>query len=258
MRVFALGIAFAIGGCSTATSLVVKPPVVSKCEEAGLKGCDDLADGVILYVEGDKKEGEKKLRAGVAKNSSTRVRRYAALLKVVASLPQLGSYGKAVGEVCDLLADETGGALAPEEEKAAKAEAKPKGDEAGDARGVGATGLRTSTVVPAANPLAYTCAPFGAFSTPQGAALCQQVTVGPLIITDVQVGAGCPNDLFLLAGKPSKPRWFVFAPTGGVSIHGAKFVLKPDEALTIGVRSTSEEGFKKDPACSVTWAAQEP
>ena len=60
MRVVALGIALAVGGCSTATSLVVKPPVVGKCEEAGLKGCDDLADGIILYIEGDKKEGEKK------------------------------------------------------------------------------------------------------------------------------------------------------------------------------------------------------
>jgi hypothetical protein len=40
-------------GCGAATALI-KAPVEQQCAGYGLKGCPDLVDGVLLYVDGDK------------------------------------------------------------------------------------------------------------------------------------------------------------------------------------------------------------
>lgn len=274
MRGVGVGLFAAVvsAGCGGAMTIIVKPPVVSRCEETGLKGCDEITEGVLLYAEGKKDEAREKLRAGVAKNSSTRVRRYAANLKIVASLPGISDYAEPIREVCDLLADETGGPLTNDEEKSAQAEPAGKekskssskskhSDDDSDASMNTAKdhGLRTGTVVPVAAATGYTCSPFASVESTSGSANCVRVSTGPLIVTDVHVGAGCSNDVFILAGKETKPRWFLIAPTGGMSVHGARFVVKPDEPVIVGVRtSNAEDALKKTAECSLTWAAVEP
>lgn len=252
-------------GCGGAFTLIVKPPVVSRCEETGLKGCDEITDGVLLWADGKKEEARTKLRAGIAKNSTTRVRKYAANLKIVASMPGISDYSAPIIEVCDLLADETGGPLTAEEEKTAeKPSAKPAKEKSeGDVTAARDTAkdhaLRTSTAVPFANSQAYSCQPFSSLASPVGPASCLRVSEGPLIITDIHVSAGCPNDMFFLVGKIPKPRWFVLAPPGGTSLHGARLLVNADESVIVGVRAGSaDQELKKDVACSVTWAAVEP
>jgi hypothetical protein len=35
-------------GCNSSLQLVLKPPVEEKCKDAGLRGCEEMTDGVLL------------------------------------------------------------------------------------------------------------------------------------------------------------------------------------------------------------------
>ena len=49
---------FALGaGCAFAGSAALKSPVQQQCESAGLLGCPQMAEGVVLYAEGKQAEG---------------------------------------------------------------------------------------------------------------------------------------------------------------------------------------------------------
>lgn len=249
-------------GCNAALNVVVKPPVVNQCEGTGLKGCDEMTEAVLLYIDGKKDEARTKLREGVAKNSNTRVRRYAAGLRMITSLPGIADYAGPINEVCDLLADETGGPLSEDEVKAAASApttAAGKKDEDQSVNTSKDHGLRSATVVPSAMANAFSCQPFSALESDGRKALCVRVSTGPLIISDIHVGAGCSNEVFILAGKISRPRWFVIGSPSGTAMHGAKLVVKSDEPLIVGVRVAGpEDDIKKAAICSVTWAAAEP
>jgi len=41
--------------------MVVKPPLQSQCERLPIKGCGELVDGVLLYVQGDKQSALEKI-----------------------------------------------------------------------------------------------------------------------------------------------------------------------------------------------------
>jgi hypothetical protein len=296
---FTVLFALQLEGCGGAMQIVLKPPVTEKCESTGLKGCEELTDGVLLYVEGKKDEARVKIRAGVGANTPGDVKTFARGLKLVISLPGISSYAAPIREVVDILADEADALPKTTPEKTVS-KAGPKTKTTSEPKEVVASAedyetkptktYRTSTIVPSAKGAA--CAAFAyvgvadhlvvdgskAASAP-AAAVCANVTSGPFVITDIQIGPGCPNELFVLAGDREKPRWFVISPAGTLtSIHGAAFVLKEDEHLVVGARATpppppapspkliaapkkaespAEPTFVKDVECAITWAGHD-
>ena len=74
-------------GCGMSGASVLKSPVQDQCESAGLTGCPQIADGVVLYADGKQAEGQDKLKSGAAANNPEDVREFAKSIKTVTSLP---------------------------------------------------------------------------------------------------------------------------------------------------------------------------
>lgn len=91
-----------LSGCSA--SMVLKQPVVDQCSGAGLRGCDDITDGVLAYVDGDKAEGRAKLIAGAAQNNPEQVQQFAKTLVTLRDLPGMADQMGPIGEVAAILA----------------------------------------------------------------------------------------------------------------------------------------------------------
>jgi hypothetical protein len=97
-------------GCGSA-QLVLKSPVESQCSKAGLKGCPELTDGVLIYADGDKVKGKEHLLKGAAQNAPEKVRQFAKALKELPldKIPGGNKYTKLVLEIIDILAGASGG-----------------------------------------------------------------------------------------------------------------------------------------------------
>jgi len=56
-------VAFCATGCgASAARYVLESPISERCTSAGLKGCPQITDGILLVVEGDKEGGTAKPR----------------------------------------------------------------------------------------------------------------------------------------------------------------------------------------------------
>ena len=126
------------------------------------------------------------------------------------------------------------------------------------AGGLAAPGAHCRTIIVAGHKKAKACAALA--QTPAGAqgdAQCVVMFVGPIVVTDVHVGLGCPNEMIVLAGDAQGPRWYVVAPSGpGVGVHGASFTVPADEELIVVVRLGTAKAVRSDAACAVTWAGR--
>ncbi len=124
--------------------------------------------------------------------------------------------------------------------------------------------LHTGTVVPARHPDRATCSPFQ-----EGApAWCVTGFVGPMVVTDLDFGGDCPDELMVLAvsvtadGKVdvSHPHWYLENPAHArLAIHGSELVVEATDELVFAARPTSGGvAATTGSACFVTWASKGP
>jgi hypothetical protein len=101
-------------GCGGA-HLILKPPVQEQCDKAKLKGCDEMTEGVLVYVEGDKPKGKDHIMRGAAQNAPDKVRQFAKAIKELPldKIPGAQKYTKIILEVADILASAKGGPGGP-------------------------------------------------------------------------------------------------------------------------------------------------
>jgi hypothetical protein len=273
-------------GCASAR-MILGEPVADECTSAGLKGCPELTEGVLLYVEGKPSEGTAKLEEGARENEPGKLREFAGTIEKVTSLPGISSYTAQVHAVAAILAGsaqeqeaasakEKAAAVAriAEREKAKRRRALSQvpeetadgvvpvdvdlTDESGGASS--RTFLRPSpppeiqggTTVPIAETGALPCqvgAPIGATM------LCLTVAVGPLILTDLHTGGECRSELFVLAGAPEAPRWALALPAHSpVHVTGARLYARVTEPIAIAVPVSP----RADARCAVTWSGAKP
>jgi hypothetical protein len=253
--------------------MVIKPPVEQKCSSYGLRGCDQLVDGVVLYVNGDKDAAMLALKRGAAANSPAQLRPFAGAIKSVIS----GETGQEIAEILsgDVQAPAaavvvtattnmdgatTGPASAPSSGAAAPpsgaAPSVPRTDpvlenlELALAAAVDPSRLFTESVSPQREPTKTVCEVAGSNST------CVRKGTGPFVITDAITPSACKADLFIGASDyTGKMSWLV--QTNSPGFHGARFLLRSDQWLTVAARGvpTNTDG---DERCIVTWAGFRP
>ena len=68
----------ALGG-----SALIKAPIEQQCASHGLKGCPELVDGVMLYVDGDEPAAKRQLKLGASKNVPADLQRFAQAISTV-------------------------------------------------------------------------------------------------------------------------------------------------------------------------------
>jgi hypothetical protein len=114
--------------------------------------------------------------------------------------------------------------------------------------------LRAGTERPAADPRATLCG--GVFA---GDPKCQRVRifVGPLVVTNAYTSGGCPDELFLVAGRLEKPHWILLGQAGAPMNVSGQFILEDGEELIAGVRASTTPP-KDDVKCAITWSGFRP
>lgn len=269
--VAALGVALA--GCS-GVDVVLKFPVSEGCKEIQLKECDELTDGVLLYVEGKQEEARSHVGKATRANSPTELRRFAAFLLSLKKLAGTEEYMKPVFEIAGLIdyqaaqaeaaqaaggAPPLGGPLpgaappapAPVTAAAPTVPPVPTGPTRAFTADTDPKQLDGGAVAPTSSPGRGPCGPMlGATST-----TCARAVDGPFVVTDVLASAECDASVFVAATAPSglgAPR---FALIGPRTLSGARLLVRKDETLIIGA---PDGKTRVDPRCVVTWAGFRP
>ncbi len=272
--------------------MILKTPVEDKCTELKLKSCDRLAQGIVLYVDGDKTAGYSELKAGIAANSEEplKLKALASGLKLLQKAPGVGPYVAAMAPVVELVDDAATEALQRKRSKrdedkedkdddtpwsppvespkrTAKKEPTPKEDPpeppqpAGlPVRGGSVGPVRTGTVTWSQKGLER-CPLLAAAPELQShtSALCALVLDGPLLVTDLQTSGSCPHGIMIFSGEPERPRWFVNVPASyRLEMHGASLAVQAGSPLRVAALVDAATPPTSSPGCAVTWSARRP
>ncbi len=114
----------------------------------------------------------------------------------------------------------------------------------------GSISTLSESVSPQREPTKTVCEVAGSNST------CVRKGTGPFVITDAVTPVSCKAELFIGASDyTGKMSWIV--QTNAPGFHGARFLLRSDQWLTIATRGvpTNADG---DDRCIVTWAGFRP
>lgn len=263
--------------------MVVKAPVQERCVAAGLKGCPEVVDGVVLYVEGDEAKAVEKLRAGAAQNSPEDIRKFAQKLLEMSGVPGASQFAGPVTQVAKLLieaqsATAATGTATPSVVAAAPVaaastpSATPETNDssahaasdsaASDREGyalyaltapVDPTRAETESVLFGMLNTATTCTVAGAVGP------CLSRREGPLVVTDVFTMNGCPGHLFVASSFSDNGgmglHWFVEATPSGLT--GARLLVAGGEWLQV-VFVPNAKADVRDPRCALTWSGYRP
>jgi hypothetical protein len=239
----------------------------------GLKGCPEVVDGVVAYINGEKRLGEQKLRSGAAQNSPEDVRAFAELLRDISSLPGASDYAQPIAEVAMMLVEAalaspsappppvavaTGGTFqsqqtpSPPSAPSKEAMAAVVALQALSAE-IDPNRVRTETVTLAAPGDLKTCDIAGTIGQ------CASRRQGPIFVTDVVSQTGCPGRVFVGAVVPSRGSmdmtWFVEATPSPLT--GARLFVDGGEWL-VAIFVPSVKMDPKHPRCSITWSGFRP
>ena len=269
----------ALAGCSGA-EVVLKIPVSTGCKEVPLKECDELTDGLLLYVEGKQEEAKPRVAKAVSANSPADLRRFVGFLQSLRGLTGAEGYLKPVFEVADFsnyqaaqaeaaqYAAPPGPGLAPSGPPLTPMVAAPVQSTvvpvaavapiapAGPSRMVTADTdpkqIDGGAIAPLSSPGRGPCGPLlGSSGT-----TCARAVDGPFVVTDVHMSGECDASIFVAATSPNglgtSARWAVTGSTRSVS--GSRLLVRKDETLIIG----APDNKKADQRCVVTWAGFRP
>ncbi|RYZ06693.1 MAG: hypothetical protein EOO73_15455 [Myxococcales bacterium] len=280
MRVF-VG-ALALWGCSVLpVSALIRSPVDNQCHARGLKGCPELVEGAIAYVEGDHATAREKLKAARSKNTPEQLRAFAIVLREVARSTDAA---RPLADVAALLTEDArpdgalpGAAEAPPATAAAlsavavptphvgsSAPARPSGieDRKLHAQRLALYALtaredparRHSETIELAEATGTACQVAGS------EALCLRRQKGPFVVTDVVTSEECGWRVFLAVSDSDTAApafgfdWLVPARAQGT--HGASFALKGGQWLYVAVKAAKPS--PSDRGCFVTWSGFQP
>jgi hypothetical protein len=229
-------------GCAGSASMLLKSPVSNQCANAGLQGCDELSEGVLLHLDGKTAEARPKLAKGAAQNSPEKVKKFLELLQTLKETPGAGKYAASLDQVVAVLkADIRGPERSPND--VSEGEAIDRSHSASRERGNGpmAHGDRRGVVTadtdigqirdglvkaPTGSPR-WCTEVFGRGTT------CRVLSRGPLFLTDLSpMGNDCEGQ-FVAVMEGIQVRAKVESP---VRVHGARIVVVEKHTLVLGQR----------------------
>jgi hypothetical protein len=268
-----LALALTTTGCPLpggGAQAVLKAPVTSRCEKAGLEGCADLVDGTIAYAEGDSATGEVSLRRGLAANldKAAELEDFAVTLDMIGKAPGAGKYVTPLQPAIELIKEaakqaterEATPPAAPSAAVATASSAVPAGrlprpsnaepdeplpDVADDGtllpvdgRAVGARATTLEAKFLLVEARESPCPPL----FPEKTACLSQGFRGKTSVKQVLVSQACPNDVVISAGTPRMAtRWLLWVPAGkGLDLREAGLPLTRYDSVTVGVVAASQ------------------
>jgi hypothetical protein len=292
MRTGYLLVSLVASGCAGSVELVLKAPMVDRCNAAGLKGCPELADGAMMYLtDRDKTAARDKILRAAAMNAPGELRTYATALSGLKSLPGADDYAGPLFEVANLLAwqadrnQASGGAPGM---PAPSAPGAPAWGPPWAPLGGASTAAPSPPIAPP--PVTAVAVDFRhaltadtdpsrvdggtavfqaanakipcADATAGAAGLCVKIVDGPFILTDLRVSTGCGRDMFVTVGSGlsgAGPRWSLSSPAGApLTVHGSRLMAQVGEVALVGALQESGKTAKTGGHCALTWSGFKP
>lgn len=266
-----------LGACAGDAQFVLQQPVANRCSTAGLRDCESITEGALLYADGNPYGGRHRLLQGLRSNTgkSAQLERFARGLEWIGVTTGSGEY-QAPLEPAILLVRY----MAAQEAKRSEFEVAPVPMESrplpsgADRPTLIATSVAPPARSPLSAPVAATKAPSSVFFMLAGNALasdcrfpgapmmlCVHESVEtPRIVSDIIVSPACPYDVLFASRHGIDLDWVTYAPAGkGAEVHGAALPLVPGRILTAGV-SYESENVTPDVRCGITvvWRDAEP
>ena len=264
-----------------AASMVVKPPLQSECQRMPIRGCGELVDAVLLYVEGDKAAAAGKIREAKNENTPAQLKPFAQALRDTASLPGTGDLAAPMNEIADLLDSPPVASSAVASNDAVASNGAVASIAATESHEVGIAPVPRPTVAtsaqqdPATRALSAT-ADFARLTTDTvdlslasarspctvagQEALCVPAREGVIIVTDVIAGRSCPDRVFVGATLSDSTafgfRWQLEATATAVT--GARLAIASGERLQVAIVPGKKGQPSNSPDCFVTWSGFRP
>lgn len=231
---------------------MLKEPVDKRCRDAGLQQCEEITEGVLLYVEEKPADGKEHLRVAVAANSPANRQNFASAITAIGDLPGTAQYMGPVLEAARFLNVPTSGGTG-----AMQASYTPAEGETASTRGRTAGQLSTDEpaplegmATPLQNPAAFRCGAGGV------TALCVRAASGPIVITGLFEVGQCNDRALGMAGDPSgdlgSPRWAVSLSPSAPTLTGVRLSVRQGEAFFVALQSPPSR--KTSPQCAVMWS----
>lgn len=269
MKWVALGLGASIClGCGTA-SVVLKPALVDRCKQTGLRGCDMIVKGMIRYAEGDKAGAAGFLAKGGSQNSPEEVEVFATTVQQLRDVPGAAEYLGPLDEALSLLEVEAAAAVptpvAPPG-LASKAGPPPVPPLASPGYRADDPSMPMRMLTAATDPRqavdgVYTPGerhiPFACDKIVQEPATCSLVAKGPFYLTDLMpLGADCTGQ-FIAVVNDGAARWLADGPP---RFAGANLFVRDNELLLFGRRGApnSDPAVPINTGCSFLWSAYRP
>jgi hypothetical protein len=248
--------------------LVLESPIRDRCQSAGLQGCDELTAGVLLYVEGKEAEGMQKVEAGIQKNMSApkELAQFVDAMDTLKQVPGAGQYVATLEPVLSIIRRTVERSQDLENAEDGEDRMASKQDDSLPRRGDSRAGSserrrprsgpeRPFAGVIRATPENTDSCSFLDERTPAEDFKCVVVLTSLEVLTDVHVSPACSHDVFILAGDPQNPYWFLHGPAEhGLNVHGANYPVRSTDALVALILRKKPESPWDDLGCAVTWA----
>lgn len=249
---------FAAAGCSGA-ELMIKTPAEAACTDAGLRGCPEIAKGIVAFLDGDQSKGKELVAEGAAQNSPDELRQLADGIMLLSQIPGASQYAGPIIDVAQLL--RTRADSMPEGRAwSAKSKSSGRSDEGSDraepskgAEPSGGAAASAGEVVRRAGH-ALVLGARHSFDCADGdeRGICTRLAAGPLVVSDVSFSPECGGAASLVAVlQGNEPRraqqsWAVFGAT-------ASAAWPVDEGELLIARVAMREGEDRT-RCTVSWA----
>lgn len=256
--------------CVGDAQFVLQQPVADRCSTAGLRDCDTITEGALLYADGKPFVGRQKLLQGLGSNAARPVEleRFARGLELIGGMFEGGEFQTplqpAVWLVRHTAELETKRAQLTTPE-APTLTAPPHPSDISQP-----TLIATSVIHPSPSPLSASVAsakpPASVFFMLAGNALAadcrfpgapmmlcvHEAVETARIVSDIIVSPACPHDVLFASRHGIDLDWVTYAPAGkGAEVHGAALPLVPGRILTAGVSYASED-VTPDVRCGIT------
>jgi hypothetical protein len=245
----------ALGLLSAGCASLIKKPITEKCEGIGVKGCGEIAEGVVLYAKGDQGGGRQRLEMAASLNSPKQLRELASSLQALERV-------KGIGEVVRIL---NGAATAKVVDSSSTGSAAAGGSTPKTSAGSGnlPTDAHHELVDSRTVVLDDSWTNEACFSGPAGAdsARCSVATEGPMVMTDLVTSGSCPGEVVVGAGSGETPVWWLSAPKGErFLLQASRFVVGPGERVVFAVHPEPDTvaGTEASAPCYVAWSALRP
>jgi len=260
-----------LSACVGDAQYVLQRPIAKRCTSAGLRDCESITKGTLLYADGQVANGRHRLLEGLNSNTdkSQELELFAQGLEMLGVASNAGAYQASLEPAVWLVRY-----MAVRDAQRMRNGAQSEPARSSRAQEPRATLIATSPVRREAPSLSLPVESSSAFFMLAGNALaadcrfpgapkmlCLHESVETArVVSDIIVSPACPYDVLFASRHGIDLDWVTYAPAGkGAEVHGAALPLVPGRLLTAGVSFDTDE-VAPDIRCGITviWRDVEP